>query len=1040
MSIPSPSSIEGPSFDSIFNHQVQRPSSSHSRSHSHNTSRSNSGPFAFAAAQGHFRPIGNLTDEPQSLHQVGNGPGARSRAGSSASTRESPRDFRFGDLVKGVQEPDRQDSFPFDPTSSSTLIATDPKAHPPPNQIVPSPYQTPQSNEYAFNTLQNGYHPDPYHHHQPHQQQPPLQSRQENWNTGEEEAYVQYATVSYPNQHHSPLATPSSAGFMGTPGLSATPGSAFVSDTDHYRSTPYASPHPTPGGWGTEFLGSADPTMDGDASEYGSRRGSWIGHQEDTGMDDLLSNLGEPEMHEIHRIISNASSHGSRENLTYTNDAVDPASPHPNINLSPKNGFVHQRHDSHSSSRSTSPFAQPMQNIISPPPTASGSFHRAGSSSYASSPHNKPQSPPALIIPGISPPPPLPPIVTTTAETNPSNAQPYQGQPMNFGDSNGSLFPPANPLLEHMTGMAGISPIGPNTDGPMIYIQPSTPISALNGGHGVWDAALKRAHGSRPHDLHNNVPPPRPSPEIRSSSRPSDHNLQQENSLQGASDRLEWAHNHSNGGGRQSQHRPRAKSDSYTADEGFDKHAFMQFVAAQHQQQQQQLQQQQNQVGEEWQTSVDAWRSSMNDGNQISQLTLDPRQLPGNNSNENLLQQSPNTRAALSLDTRRPGSDVLKYEPGEFSPTSLQFYASLGVNPANVSQQGVPSSAPSYQTTFQHLYPAQQPQTAGPAAQNFLQPSPENVRRRSFGETHPAAGAGTPGYGVEFTSPTGNALQGRVRGLSPGKGHRRFVRSEDLGRGTGWGVGSGGSTTEFLHSITNPHDGTLGPPSFNGHSRHSSVSSQRSASPALSISSQGSSYSPGRMEMPDGVQIPQLYNEVLQPIQTGRMPRVPKPKVTSVATEQAIPGCGSTFTRHFNLKGHLRSHNDEKPFKCIYEGCPKATVGFARQHDCKRHMLLHEGLRPFECDGCGKKFARLDALTRHHKSEQGQECAISHPLPTNPDGSYMSEMQYKAYRGIKPGPVPGHEDGFKQEPDYTGYPMDADFEYASGSGMEDFDG
>ena len=61
-------------------------------------------------------------------------------------------------------------------------------------------------------------------------------------------------------------------------------------------------------------------------------------------------------------------------------------------------------------------------------------------------------------------------------------------------------------------------------------------------------------------------------------------------------------------------------------------------------------------------------------------------------------------------------------------------------------------------------------------------------------------------------------------------------------------------------------------------------------------------------------------------------------------------------------------------------------------------MLLHKGLRPFECDACGKKFARLDALTRHHKSEQGHECAITHPLPVNPDGSAMSESQYKAYK------------------------------------------
>ena len=34
------------------------------------------------------------------------------------------------------------------------------------------------------------------------------------------------------------------------------------------------------------------------------------------------------------------------------------------------------------------------------------------------------------------------------------------------------------------------------------------------------------------------------------------------------------------------------------------------------------------------------------------------------------------------------------------------------------------------------------------------------------------------------------------------------------------------------------------------------------------------------------------------------------------------------------------------------------------------------------------------------KSEQGQECAISHPLPVNPDGTPMSESQYKAFKGI----------------------------------------
>ncbi|KAH7341791.1 hypothetical protein B0J17DRAFT_567200 [Rhizoctonia solani] len=78
-----------------------------------------------------------------------------------------------------------------------------------------------------------------------------------------------------------------------------------------------------------------------------------------------------------------------------------------------------------------------------------------------------------------------------------------------------------------------------------------------------------------------------------------------------------------------------------------------------------------------------------------------------------------------------------------------------------------------------------------------------------------------------------------------------------------------------------------------------------------------------------------------------------------------VPGCGSTFTRHFNLRGHIRSHNEERPFKCKWPGCDK---GFARQHDCKRHEALHLNIRPYTCEGCQKTFARMDALNRHCKS------------------------------------------------------------------------
>ncbi|KAJ7126714.1 hypothetical protein C8R44DRAFT_616997 [Mycena epipterygia] len=111
---------------------------------------------------------------------------------------------------------------------------------------------------------------------------------------------------------------------------------------------------------------------------------------------------------------------------------------------------------------------------------------------------------------------------------------------------------------------------------------------------------------------------------------------------------------------------------------------------------------------------------------------------------------------------------------------------------------------------------------------------------------------------------------------------------------------------------------------------------------------------------------------------------VSKQNVTTVRTSKAshnrrkqaaficpVPGCGSTFTRSFNLKGHIRSHNEEKPFLCKWPGCGK---GFAREHDCKRHEQLHANYRPFTCDGCNKQFARMEALNRHCASEGGAEC------------------------------------------------------------------
>lgn len=91
------------------------------------------------------------------------------------------------------------------------------------------------------------------------------------------------------------------------------------------------------------------------------------------------------------------------------------------------------------------------------------------------------------------------------------------------------------------------------------------------------------------------------------------------------------------------------------------------------------------------------------------------------------------------------------------------------------------------------------------------------------------------------------------------------------------------------------------------------------------------------------------------------------------------PSCDKVFLKPYNLKSHMRSHSNEKPYACAH--CSKR---FCRSHDRKRHEQLHKGAKNFSCQGylrdgvtkwgCGKKFARSDALARHFRTETGWMC------------------------------------------------------------------
>ncbi|KAF9454043.1 hypothetical protein P691DRAFT_657366 [Macrolepiota fuliginosa MF-IS2] len=154
--------------------------------------------------------------------------------------------------------------------------------------------------------------------------------------------------------------------------------------------------------------------------------------------------------------------------------------------------------------------------------------------------------------------------------------------------------------------------------------------------------------------------------------------------------------------------------------------------------------------------------------------------------------------------------------------------------------------------------------------------------------------------------------------------------------------------------------------------------------------------------------------------------QVEKQQVTTSATQLAsasrrrneahfvcpVPGCGSTFTRRFNLRGHLRSHTEERPYVCEWPGCKK---GFARQHDCKRHQALHTAKTQSNiCQGCKKTFSRLDALNVL-RSDGGAECRLvsqkyqnlseNNEQRTAASGAAIAVAQQQPQPGVSPAPM-----------------------------------
>lgn len=84
--------------------------------------------------------------------------------------------------------------------------------------------------------------------------------------------------------------------------------------------------------------------------------------------------------------------------------------------------------------------------------------------------------------------------------------------------------------------------------------------------------------------------------------------------------------------------------------------------------------------------------------------------------------------------------------------------------------------------------------------------------------------------------------------------------------------------------------------------------------------------------------------------------------------------CGKDFHTNANLIRHMRTHSDERPFKC-----PECDKAFRQKAHLKKHMRLHNGEKPFVCSHCFRKFTQKSTLTGHVRTKHTYETPYGCP-------------------------------------------------------------
>ncbi|XP_063545348.1 uncharacterized protein LOC134753391 [Cydia strobilella] len=130
--------------------------------------------------------------------------------------------------------------------------------------------------------------------------------------------------------------------------------------------------------------------------------------------------------------------------------------------------------------------------------------------------------------------------------------------------------------------------------------------------------------------------------------------------------------------------------------------------------------------------------------------------------------------------------------------------------------------------------------------------------------------------------------------------------------------------------------------------------------------------------------------------------------------------CGKTLSNRGNMRSHMRTHVDQRPYKCTFRGCGKrfkdaSSRGkheikhyperqfpcsicdklFTREHRMHRHLNTHmPKVKKVECDYCGVRFYNKNYLTTHIQRKHGRKgqkyvCDLCGLVTTNKPGIVM---------------------------------------------------